>query len=81
VIPNDGERYHHGEAIATGCVEVDGQRSGQQTLLQETSVTCSPMTEWRNPIRLYQEENEPLGLSMVGTLPYVSNMPLKGPVR
>jgi len=21
VIPNDGQRYHHGEAIATGCVE------------------------------------------------------------
>ena len=30
---------------------------------------------------LYQEENEPLGLSMVGTLPHVSNMPLKGPLR
>jgi hypothetical protein len=30
---------------------------------------------------LYQEENEPLGLSIVGMLPYVSNMPLKGPVR
>ena len=30
---------------------------------------------------LYQEENEPLGLSIAGMLPYVSNMPLKGPVR
>jgi len=30
---------------------------------------------------LYQEVDEPLGLSMVRTLSHVSNMPLKGPVR
>ena len=39
VIPNDGERYHNGEAIATGCVEstlnqVVSKRFGKKQQMQ-----------------------------------------------